>query len=104
MLTLQRSKLKLIGQPVELITEGFGGVETHIHTKLYSVPIVDKKNRVHYLPCYGTDRITADSVLPDTASYQKLCKKFNINPTDEAASALRPITVTFLHQPYILTT
>ena len=75
-------KLKLMGQPVELITEGFGGVETHIQTQLYSVPVVDKKNRVHYLPCYGTDRITADSVLPETASYQKLCKKFNINPTE----------------------
>ena len=35
-------RMKLRGYPVELITEGFGGVETRINTNLYYVPIYDK--------------------------------------------------------------
>ena len=78
--TAQRMKLK--GQPVELITEGFGGVVTNIQTKLYYVPVIDQKGRKHYLPCYGTDRITADSTLPNAASYQRMCRKFGISPRE----------------------
>ena len=61
-------KMKLQGHPVELITEGFGGVETKIQTNLYYVPIYDKKGRLHQLPCYGTDMITNDCTLPDPSS------------------------------------
>ena len=75
-------RLRLTGQPVELITEGFGGSETRINTKLYSVPIIDNKNRVHHLPCYGIDKITTDTVLPDVSSYQRLCRKFNVDPSE----------------------
>ena len=85
-------RLKLVGQPVELITEGFGGVETRIQTKLYSVPIIDTKNRIHYLPCYGTDKITTDSILPNAASYQRLCKSFNVDPSE----VLRPKKIELL--------
>ena len=67
---------------MELITEGFGGNETRISTKLYYVPIKDNKGRIHHLPCYGTDRITNESVLPDTASYQRLCRKFGVDPNE----------------------
>ena len=35
-------QMKLPGQPVELITEGFGGLETRIKTNLYYVPVYDK--------------------------------------------------------------
>ena len=75
-------RLKLIGQPVELVTEGFGGIETRINTQLYYVPVFDRLGRKHYLPCYGTDKITGDSALPDVASYQRMCKKFGVNPRD----------------------
>ena len=56
-------KMKLRGYPVELITEGFGGLETKITTNLYYVPIYDEKGRLHQLPCYGTERITNDSIF-----------------------------------------
>ena len=85
-------RLNLTGQPVELITEGFGGIETKIKTKLYYVPIIDKFGRQHSLPCYGTDKITADSVLPDVASYQRMCKKFNVDPSEVE----RPVEIELL--------
>ena len=66
-------QMKLKGHPVELITEGFGGIETKIQTHLYYVPIYDKRGRQHHLPCYGTDTITNDLMLPDTSSYNRLC-------------------------------
>ena len=79
-LTKTAERMKLKGQPVQLITEGFGGVTTNIQTKLYYVPIIDRCGRTHYLPCYGTDKITADSNLPDAASYQRMCRKFGVDP------------------------
>ena len=66
--------MKLRGHPVELITEGFGGVETRTKTNLYYVPIYDKFGRMHQLPCYGTNNITNDSTLPDTASYRDILR------------------------------
>ena len=74
--------MRLKCQPVELITEGLGGLKTRISTNLYYVPIYDKHGRLHHLPCYGTDVITKDSSLPDTTSYQKMCRKFNIDPRE----------------------
>ena len=75
-------QLGLVGQPVELITEGFGGIETKVSTNLYYVPIYDKLGRTHHLPCYGTDVITKDSCMPDLDSYEKMCQKFNVNPKE----------------------
>lgn len=75
-------KMKLKGQQVELVTEGFGGNERRMVTNLYYLPIWDIDNRVHYLPSYGTDRITNDCGLPDTASYQRMCQKFDIDPRE----------------------
>lgn len=78
--TAKRMKLK--GHPVELVTEGFGGQETKVCTKLYYVPIIDVKGRTHYLPCYGTEIITSDSTLPDASSYNKMCKRFGVDPNE----------------------
>ena len=64
------------------MTEGFGGIETKIQTKLYYMPVLDKYGRMHHLPCYGTDKIAADSTLPDTASYQRMCKSFGVDPRE----------------------
>ena len=38
-------KLKLIGQPIELITEGFGGALTRVHTNVYQVPLNRKDGK-----------------------------------------------------------
>ena len=73
-------KMKLKGNPVELLTEGFGGNVTKISTAEYQVPIEDKEGKIYYLPCYGTDVITSDNNLPDEESYKEMCREFGINP------------------------
>ena len=75
-------KMGLKGVPVVLVTEVFKGTETTESTLLYDVPIYDKMNRAHHLPCYGTDVITSDNPLPDTASYQRMCKQFGVDPEE----------------------
>ena len=75
-------RMKLRGYPVELVTEGFGGMETKINTNLYYVPIFDKKGRLHQLPCYGTEIITNDPALPDAQSYIRMCEKFGVDPKE----------------------
>ena len=61
-------KLGLVGQPVDLVTEGFGGTEVMIQTSVYQVPIYDKFGKRHLLSCYGTDKITSGAVPPSTDS------------------------------------
>ena len=39
-----------------------------------------KCGQTHNLPCYGMDIITSDNNLPDSGSYNEMCKEFRINP------------------------
>ena len=75
-------KLGLLGQPVNLVTEGFGGSEVKFQTFVYQVPVYDKFGNRHLLCCYGTDKITSGAVPPEKVSYQRLCNKFGILPRD----------------------
>ena len=75
-------KLNLIGYPIDLTTEGFGGAEIHVKTYVYQVPIFDKLGGRHILYCYGTDKITNGSSPPDKQSYQRLCNKFAVQPKE----------------------
>ena len=75
-------KLRLQSQPVELSTEGFAGVVTQVHTKVYQVPVQRKDGNVELLSCYGADKITSDQTLPSDKSYKELCSKFKIDPRE----------------------
>ena len=85
-------KLGLVGQPVDLVTEGFGGAEVMIKTYVYQVPVYDKFKNRHLLSCYGTDKITNGAVPPDKLSYQRLCNKFGVSPRD----VKRPVNIDLL--------
>ena len=75
-------RLGLVGQPVDLITEGFGGTEVRIQTYVYQVPVYDKFANRHLLSCYGTDKITNGAVPPNKLSYHRLCNKFGVLPRE----------------------
>ena len=70
-----------------MTTEGVGGVETTITTKLYDVPVCMKKTRngnskFVLFQCYGLEKIAEASIPPDDASYRELCNKFNLRIED----------------------
>ena len=47
-----------------------------IETKIYKVPIHNKKQKLDVLECYVLKNIASESVLPDEESYNSLCIKF----------------------------
>ena len=72
-------KMHLVGEDVELLIEGMGGKETYCSTKLYMVPIMVAGSEV-VVPCYGIEKITSDVSLPESDSYNRLCRKFDVKP------------------------
>ena len=77
---------------MDLLTEGFGGKEARVSTKEYQVPIVNKYKTTHYFPCYRRDIITSDNNLPDSESYNEMCKEFRITPNQ----VIRPKKIEFV--------
>ena len=84
-------ELKLKGEDIVLRIEGINSTK-EIQTKIYKVPIRDKKQKLHVLECYGLKNIASDSVLPDVESYKLLCKNFNVSPSQ----VKRPTTIDLL--------
>ena len=84
-------EMKLKGDDILLRIEGINSVK-EIDSKVYRVPIRDTKKQLHYIECYGLKDIASDAILPDKASYNKLCGKFNVKPTH----VQRPIRIDLL--------
>ena len=84
-------ELKLMGEDIVLRIEGINSTK-EIQTKIYKVPIWDKKQKLHVLECYGLKNIASDSVLPDVESYKLLCKNFNVS----TSQVKRPTTIDLL--------
>ena len=74
------TKHHLPGETVELMVEGMGGKNTYYETKEYMVPIMVKGKRYEF-PCYGMDKISSVASPPEKPSYNNLCSKFNVKPS-----------------------
>ena len=85
------NKYDFQGKDVELSVEGLGGKEETYITKLYTVPVIDKKCRKIEYQCFGMEKIaTAD--VPTVESYDKICKEFDLSP----AEVLKPQEIDLL--------
>ena len=70
-------EMKLKGEDITLEIEGINATEV-IESKVYQVPIRDKKKNLHIVECYGLKEITKDTTVPDMENYKKLCNSFGI--------------------------
>ena len=50
------------------------GELTQVESKVYRVPVREDNNKIHILECYGVDVIAKQDNLPDTKSYEALCR------------------------------
>ena len=73
-------KHHLSGETVEVMVEGMGGKNTHYETKMYMVPIMVKGQKYEF-PCYGMDKISSVASPPKKPSYNNLCSKFDVKPS-----------------------
>ena len=75
------SELKLKSEgDIVLEIEGINSTKT-IDSKVYNVPLIDKKGKVHRVECYSLEEITANSKQIDKDVFRKICKKFPVNPS-----------------------
>ena len=49
-----------------------------MESKVYEVPVREDNNKIHVLECYGVNVISRPVGLPDTKSYEAICKQFNV--------------------------
>ena len=75
------NELKLKGLSITLEIEGINTTKV-IDSKIYQVPIRDKKKNLHIIECYGLEEIAKDSPTPDMESYTKLCNTFGVDVTE----------------------
>ena len=77
-ITFNKAKeMQLKGIDVILKIEGINTTEV-INSKIYQVPIRDKRGTLHTIECYGLQEIARDLPLPDMENYKELCKIFDI--------------------------
>ena len=86
---------------VELVIEGIKAQEYIEKSKLYLVPVVDKYGNKYELPCYGLEKISSAAEPPEKESYEMLCNKFSIKPSQvkrpEKIDLLISMRSNFLH-------
>ena len=56
------------------------GEVTQVESKVYQGPVKEDNKKVHILERYGVDVIANQANLPETDSYNELCKKFGNHP------------------------
>ena len=74
------NKHNIPGEDVQLMVEGMGGKSTYYETKVYMVPIM-ANNKKYEFPCYGMDEISSVASPPEKKSYEKICNKFGVKPS-----------------------
>ena len=68
-----------------------GGKNTYYETKVYMVAIMIKGKKYEF-PCYGMDEISSIAEPPEKDSYNKMCSKFNVKPSQMK----RPVSIDLL--------
>ena len=71
-------KLKSVCDIV-LEIEGINSVK-QIDSKVYRVPLQDKKNNLHFVECYGLNEITKESTPSNLEKYNTICKALGVKP------------------------
>ena len=85
-------ELNLKGQDIVLEIEGINTTK-HIESRIYLVPIRDKKRNLHHIECYGLEKISSDQIdLSQDKSYMDLCRKFGVSPEE----VCRPLKIDLL--------
>ena len=64
---------------VVLEIEGINETKT-VDSKVYLVPLIDKRGNVRKIECYSLPEITADSKPIDKKNYREICKKLSVDP------------------------
>ena len=65
-----------------------GGKNTYYETKVYMVAIMIKGKKYEF-PCYGMDEIYSVAEPPEKDSYNKMCSKFSVKPSQMK----RPVSI-----------
>ena len=72
-------KLRPVGEVV-LEIEGINSTKT-IDSKIYDVPIRDRKKNLHYVQCYGIKSISEVSHVPSPEVYREICERLQVAPS-----------------------
>ena len=91
---LEATAIELNLKPIRDIVLEIEGINStkRINSKVYWVPLVDVKKRVHYVKCYALEKITEDSQPINSEIYRKICKKVKVDP----GRVPRPVTIDVL--------
>ena len=86
---LEATAIELNLKPIRDIVLEIEGINStkRINSKVYWVPLVDVKKRVHYVKCYSLEKITEDSQPINSEIYRKICKKVKVRPVLEHLEA-----------------
>ena len=77
--TVDDLNLQPVGEVV-LEIEGINSTRM-IDSKIYNVPIRDRKKNLHYVQCYGIKSISEVSRVPNPEVYEKICERLRVAPS-----------------------
>ncbi len=91
---LETTAIELDLEPIRDIVLEIEGINStkRINSKVYWVPLVDVRKKVHYVKCYSLEKITEDSQPINPEIYHKICKKVKVDP----GRVPRPVTIDVL--------